>query len=247
MDKITVENLDDGVTVITINRPQRRNAICSRTAIELQQAFAEFDRSPTQRVAVLTGSGNDVFSAGADVGDLPELWRCIPTLGITTEKPVIGAVAGWCIGGSLVVAMMCDLLVAAENARFSYPEAKLGFTGGVISGLAARIPHHLAMEVILLGRVMDAQRAFQVGFVNEVVPVGKQVEAAVAMARELAGFAPLVLATLKRFVTETVIAQGPSERMARTQVALEAVWKSEDTREGMAAFREKRTPTYVGR
>jgi len=247
MEKILVADHDDGVTVITINRLAKKNAICAGTAIELQQAFAAFDRSPTQRVAVLTGAGNDVFSAGADVTDIPELWRCIPTLGITTEKPVIAAVAGWCIGGSLVVAMMCDLLVAAENAKFSYPEAKLAFTGGVISSLATRIPHHLAMEIILLGRVMDAQRAYQVGFANEVVPVGQQVEAAMAMARELATFAPLVLSTLKRFVTEGVMPKGPSELMARAHAALDVVRQSEDFREGMASFREKRKPRYVGR
>ncbi len=246
MDKILVDPRDDAVTVITINRPERRNAICAKTAVEIQQAFAEFDRSPTQRVAVITGAG-DVFSAGADVTDLPELWRCIPTLGITTEKPIIAAVSGWCIGGSLVVAMMCDLLVASESAKFSYPEAKLGFTGGVISSLASRIPHHLAMEIILLGRVMDAHRAYQVGFANEVVPAGKQLEAALTMARELATFAPMVLATLKRFVTEGVMPQGPSEKMARAHAQLDAIRMSEDTREGMAAFREKRKPAYVGR
>ena len=125
MSTILVENFEDGVTLFTINRPERRNAICSRTAVALQQAFAEFDQSD-QRVAVITGSGDLAFSAGADVNDVPELWRCIPTVGITTEKPVIAAIGGWCVGGALVLATMCDLIVAAENANFSYPEAKLG-------------------------------------------------------------------------------------------------------------------------
>src|SRR5579863_2537587 len=107
------------VSLITINRPEKRNAINQAVAVELQRAFAEFDRSG-QRVAVLTGAGGRAFSAGADVSDLPELWRCVPTVGIATEKPIIAAVAGWCIGGGLVIAMMCDLLVAADNARFSY-------------------------------------------------------------------------------------------------------------------------------
>ena len=175
--RITVRDSDDGVTLITINRPERRNAICKITALEMQAAFSAFDRSETQRVAVLTGAGDDAFSGGADVTDLPELWRCVPTVGITTEKPVIAAVAGWCIGGALVMAMMCDLLVAADNAKFSYPEAKLGFTGGMIAGLAARIPHHAAMELILLGRPIDAQRAYALGFVNEVVAKGRRVHA----------------------------------------------------------------------
>lgn len=244
--KILVKHHDDGVSVLTINRPERRNAICRTTALELQAAFTEFDRMDSQRAAVLTGAGDEAFSGGADVKDLPELWRCVPTVGITTEKPVIAAVGGWCVGGALVVAMMCDLIVAADNARFSYPEAKLGFTGGMIAGLASRIPHHAAMELILLGRPLDAQRGHALGFVNDVVPKGTQVEAAMDMARELATFAPLVLKTLKRFVTEGVLTVGPAERMARTTRDLGVVRESADSLEGKAAFREKRAPRYTG-
>lgn len=246
MSNIIVTDHDDGTTVIAINRPDRSNAICADTALELQRAFAAFDAS-SQRVAVLTGTGNEAFSGGADVSNLPELWRCVPTIGITTEKPIIAAVGGWCVGGALVMAMMCDLLVAAENAKFSYPEAKLGFTGGIIAGLAARIPHKVAMEMILLCRTMDARRAYAVGFANEIVPVGEQVSAALVMARELAGFAPLVLTTLKRFVTESILPQGPSERAGRAQRDLARVRESEDGREGLRAFKEKRPPRYQGR
>ena len=246
MDKILVTNNDDGTTVIAINRPDRRNAICAQTAIELQQAFATFDKS-SQKVAVLTGSGDEAFSGGADVTDLPELWRCVPTVGIATEKPVIAAVGGWCVGGALVVAMMCDLLVAAENAKFSYPEARLGFTGGMIAGLAARIPHKIAMELILLCRVFDVKRAYEAGLVNEVVPVGQQVNAALAMAREMTGMSPMVLTTLKRFVVEGVLAQGPSERMARAGRDLGLVRDSEDASEALAAFKEKRKPRFIGK
>jgi enoyl-CoA hydratase/carnithine racemase len=243
---VQVTNNPDGTTLITINRPARKNAICAITARELQQAFAEFDQSE-QRVAVLTGAGNDAFSAGADVTNLPELWRCVPTVGITTEKPVIAAVGGWCVGGALVVAMMCDLLVTADNGKFSYPEAKLGFTGGLISALPTRIPHKIAMELIMLCRTIDAKRAYDVGFANEVVPVGQQVEAALAMARELATFAPLVLRTLKRFVVDDVMPQGPSEKMGRAMRDLGRVRDSQDGQEGARAFKEKRAPKWVGR
>lgn len=247
MEMVRVTHHDDGTTLIAIDRPARRNAICAVTAVELQQAFAEFDRRDAQRVAVLTGTGDDAFSAGADVKNLPELWRCIPTVGIRTDKPVIAAVGGWCVGGALVIAMMCDLLVAAENARFSYPEAKLGFTGGMISALPTRIPHKIAMELLLLCRTIDARRAYEVGFANEVVATGTQVQAALAMAREMATFAPLVLRTLKRFVVDEVMPQGPSEKMGRAMGALNAVRDSEDGREGAAAFRDKRAPKWVGR
>src|ERR1051326_8740339 len=96
------------ISVIAIDRPEKLNAINKAVAIELQEAFTEFDRS-AQRVAILTGRGGRAFSAGADVTDLPELWRCVPTVGITTEKPIIAAIAGWCIGGGLVIAVMGDL------------------------------------------------------------------------------------------------------------------------------------------
>lgn len=246
MDMVLLTHHDDGTTLITINRPERRNAICAQTAIELQQAFAEFDQS-SQKVAVVTGTGDDAFSSGADVSRLPELWRCIPTLGITTEKPVIAAVAGHCVGGALVMTMMCDLLVAADNAKFSYPEAALGFTGGLIASLAARIPHKVAMEMLLLCRTLDARRAYEVGFANEVAPVGQQVTRALALAREMTAFSPMVLRTLKRFVNDGVMAQGPSERMARANRDLAMVRDSEDAREAKLAFAQKRKPQFTGR
>jgi enoyl-CoA hydratase/carnithine racemase len=247
MQKVQVENNADGTTLITINRPERRNAICAETALLLQKAFLDFERSGTQKAAVLTGAGNEAFSAGADTGNLPELWRCIPTVGFETNKPIISAVGGWCVGGALVLSMMCDLTVAAENARFSYPEARLGFTGGLIAGLAARIPHKVAMEMMLLCRILDPQRAYNIGLVNEVVPTGLQVQAALKMAREMTEFSPLVLKTLKRFVTEGVLAQGPSEQSGRAQRALHEVKESEDADEARSAVKEKRKAVYKGR
>jgi enoyl-CoA hydratase/carnithine racemase len=244
VSNVVVEH-HDSVTLFTLNRPAKRNAICKDTALELQAAFAEFDAS-TQRVAVITGAGNDAFSAGADLSNLPELWRCIPTVGIQTDKPIIAATAGWVVGGAMVMHMMCDLAIAAENTRFSYPEARMGFTGGMIAALAARIPHKIAMDVILNGRILDADRAYQVGLVNQVVPVGKQTEVALEMAQSLATCAPLVLKTLKRFITQSVLPKGPSELMARTLAELDVVRGSKDIEEGRLAFREKRKPSFTG-
>jgi enoyl-CoA hydratase/carnithine racemase len=143
--------------------------------------------------------------------------------------------------------MMCDLTVAAENAKFSYPEARLGFTGGLIAGLAARIPHKVAMEMMLLCRILDPQRAYTIGLVNEVVPTGQQVPVALKMARELTEFSPLVLKTLKRFVTEGVLAHGPSEQSGRAQRALCEVKESEDAVEAASAVKEKRKAVFKGR
>ena len=98
--KVLVENNSDGTTLITINRPERRNAIDADTAVLLQKAFREFAKSETQRAAVITGAGNDAFSGGADTANFPELWRCIPTVGFQTNKPIVSAVGGWCVGGA---------------------------------------------------------------------------------------------------------------------------------------------------
>ncbi len=234
------------VTVVSINRPEKLNAINKQVAIDLQQAFAEFDRS-AQRVAILTGTGGRAFSAGADVTDLPELWRCVPTVGIATEKPIIAAVAGWCIGGGLVMAMMCDLLVATEDARFSYPEGKVGITGGMIAGLAARIPHKIAMEMMLVGQPIGAERAYQAGLVNKIVANGEEIEEALAFAHQIVDLAPLALATMKRFVNEHVLPKGPAELAARFGAELAAVRNSADAAEGVRAFKERRKPQYRGR
>jgi enoyl-CoA hydratase len=234
------------VTIVSINRPEKLNAINKAVAIELQRAFAEFDRS-AQRVAILTGAGGRAFSAGADVTDLPELWRCVPTVGIATDKPIVAAVAGWCIGGGLVMAMMCDLLVAAENARFSYPEGKVGITGGMIAGLAARIPHKIAMEIMLVGEPIDARRAYEAGLANRIVSNGAEIDEAVALALKICDLAPLPLATMKRFVNEHVLPKGPAELAARFGAELAAVRSSADAAEGVRAFKERRKPRYEGR
>ena len=245
MSVVTVEE-HGPVSVIAINRPEKLNAINKAVAIELQEAFTEFDRS-AQRVAILTGRGGRAFSAGADVTDLPELWRCVPTVGITTEKPIIAAIAGWCIGGGLVMAMMCDLLVAAENAQFSYPEGKVGIPGGMIAGLAARIPHKVAMEMMLLGEPIPARRAYEVGLANRVVAAGTEIEEAVAVAGKIVELAPLALAAMKRFVNDGVLPKGPAELAARYGSELAAVRDSADAAEGVRAFRERRKARYEGR
>jgi enoyl-CoA hydratase len=234
------------VSIVSINRLEKLNAINKAVAIELQQAFAAFDRS-AQRVAILCGAGGRAFSAGADVTDLPELWRCVPTVGIMTDKPIIAAIGGWCIGGGLVMAMMCDLLVASESAKFSYPEGKVGITGGMIAGLAARIPHKIAMEMMLLGEPIGAERAYQIGLANRVVPDGREVEEALALAEKIVDLAPMALAAMKRFVNDGVLPKGPAELAARYGAELAAVRNSADAAEGVRAFKEKRKPRYEGR
>ena len=245
MSVVTVETRGK-VSIIRINRPAKMNAISAAVAIGIQEAFQEFDRSD-QRVAVLSAVGTKSFSSGADVSDLPELWRCIPNVGFKTMKPIIAATSGWCVGGAIVMAMMCDLMVSTEDTVFYYPEAKLGLTGGMISSLVTRMPHKLAMEVMLLGTKVSAQRAYDVGFINAVTPNGGHEDAAITMADELVNAAPLVVATLKHFVNDIIMPPGPVERMVATSNALAQVRNSSDLKEGIAAYKEKRKPRFTGR
>jgi enoyl-CoA hydratase len=244
MSVVTVEERGP-VSIIRINRPDRLNAISAAVAVELQRAFQEFDASG-QRVAILSSAGERAFSSGADVGDLPELWRCIPNVGFKTDKPIIAATSGWCVGGGIVMVMMCDLMVSTEDTQFYYPEARLGLTGGMISSLVTRMPHKLAMEVMLLGSKVGARRAYDVGFVNKVVPNGTHEAEALAMADTLVDSAPLVIATLKRFVNDMILPIGPVERMVATSIDLAKVRTSSDLKEGIAAHKEKRRPRFTG-
>jgi enoyl-CoA hydratase len=244
MSVVTTEQVGK-VSVVRINRPDKMNAISKGVAEGIQQAFEEFDASD-QRVAVLSAVGLKSFSSGADVSDLPELWRCIPNVGFKTQKPIIAATSGWCVGGAIVMAMMCDMIVSTQDTIFYYPEAKLGLTGGMISSLVTRMPHKLAMEVMLLGTKIGAQRAYDVGFINRVTENGGHEAEAIAMAQELVNSAPLVIATLKHFVNDIIMPAGPVERMVAVSQQLAKVRGSSDLKEGVAAYKEKRAPRFTG-
>jgi enoyl-CoA hydratase/carnithine racemase len=198
-------------------------------------------------VAVLTGAGDRAFTAGADLNALPtNLYRGIPGVGVAVDKPVIAAVAGWVVGGGMVLTTMCDILLAADNARFSYPEVKVGFTGGIISNLASRIPHKIAMELLLLGEAIDAQRAYEVGYVNKVVAAAQLMPTAMDYARRIAATAPLPSRALKRFVAET-LPKSPSEIAGIARAQVDTIFASEDWVEGRSAFTQKRAPRYRGK
>ena len=245
MSVVTVE-VRGPVSIIRINRPEKLNAISAAVAVELQRAFQAFDAAPEQRVAILSAAGEHAFTAGADVSDLPELWRAIPGVGFQTDKPIIAATSGWCVGGGIVLVMMCDLMVSAESTIFYYPEAKLGVTGGMISSLVSRMPHKLAMEMMLLCSKVSAQRAYDVGFVNKVVPNGTHEAEAVAMAEQMLDSAPLVIGALKRLASQ-VLPVGPVEHMVAVSQTLGRVRTSEDMQEGVRAHKERRKPVFRGR
>lgn len=243
---VTYRN-DGDVAVITINRAEKMNRLDAAVVDGLYDCWVKFMADDAARVAVLTGAGEKAFSAGADLKNVPHhLYHGIPGIGHPVDKPVVGAVAGWCVGGGMVLTTMCDILIAADNAQFSYPEVKVAFSGGLISNLVARIPHKIAMELLLVGDAIDAKRAYEVGYVNKIVPVAELMPTAMDYARRIAATAPMPSRMLKRFAAE-VLPKGPTEiaGIARSQVEL--INASADWVEGRAAFAEKRPPKFKGK
>ena len=233
-----------GITVVTIDRPDKRNAMTAAMCAEMAVAWARF-RDGDDRVAVLTGRGN-VFCAGADLTDPPpEFWRSLPDVGLTIGKPVITAVRGAAVGFGLAMVVFSDLCVAARDASFAYPEARIGISKGLMSTLAARIPHKVAMELMLLGEPVAAPRAYEAGLVNRVVEPGTEFDEAMRLAASMTRCAPLVMRMLKDLVNQTVPAS-PIEAQYRAQARVEQVVDSLDAREGLEAFRAKRRPEFKG-
>jgi enoyl-CoA hydratase len=234
------------IATITINRPDRMNALNEDVIVGLQQAWQRFE-DEDDLVAIVHAAGDRAFSVGADVKDPPkEMWQGVPSVGAATSKPVIAAVHGWCIGGAYCIVQMCDLVVASANTVFKYPEAQLGFTGGLIASAVARIPHKAAMEFMMLGEDFPAEKALACGMVNKIVAVGEELNAARDWATILANSAPLVLATTKKFSLAT-LNKSPAEAGALSREQLLTVRNSADGAEGGRAFAEKRTPEFKGR
>jgi enoyl-CoA hydratase/carnithine racemase len=245
MSDVVTYDVVDRTAVITINREEKLNALDENVIQGLRAALRKYEASE-ERCAILAAAGDRAFSVGADIKNPPkEMWEGVPGVGVVTDKPIIACVQGYCVGGAYILVQMCDLVIAADNTIFKYPEAQVGFTGGLIAGCAAKIPHKIAMEFMLLGQDLSAQRAYEVGMVNRVVPLGEQMQAALEYAEILESSAPLVVQTIKHLVSETV-PRGPAEVAAITRDKLMTVRNSKDGAEGRAAFKEKRPPEFKG-
>jgi enoyl-CoA hydratase len=236
---------DGMVAIITSNRPERMNRLDAEIVDGLHDRWVQFMADDAARVAVLTGAGK-AFSAGADLKNVPHhLYHGMPGIGFPVDKPVVAAVNGWCIGGAMVLTTMADIMIVAEDAKFSYPEVKIAFSGGLISNLVTRIPHKIAMELLLVGDTIDAKRAYEVGYANKIVPLDQLMPTAMDYAKRIADTAPMPSRMLKRFASET-LPKGPTEIAGIARAQVDAINRSSDWVEGRAAFTEKRPPKFKG-
>jgi enoyl-CoA hydratase len=253
MSEVVVERRGN-VQVITINRPEAKNALNAAVARGVAAAVDELDADDELRVGVLTGAGG-TFSAGMDLkaflsGETPAI-EGRGLCGITEtppRKPLIAAVEGWALAGGFELLLACDLVVAAETARFGVPEVKRGLVaaGGAAFLLPRRVPQAIALELLLTGEPLSAKRAADVGLVNRLAPEGGAVDAAVELAETVAANGPLAVAITKQVARSTfdwTLKEGWKEQSE----LIVPVFVSEDAREGATAFAEKRAPVWKGR
>ena len=244
----------DGTGIITINRPEARNAVNEAVARGVAAAIDEFDSRRDIAVLILTGAGG-TFSAGMDLKGFLAGENSLAGGrgfgGITHRppaKPVIAAVEGYALAGGFEIALACDLIVASETATFGLPEVTRGLVAGAggLIRLPHRVPYHLAMEIALTGSRVPAERLHAAGLISRLVAPGEALEQAQALAGDIGRNAPLALAATKRIVVES--ADWPqAEAFDRQNEIAGAVFTSADAMEGAAAFAEKRAPVWRGK
>lgn len=249
----TFERLD-GIALITIDRPQARNAIDRETALAIESAVQSINTDPDIRCSVITGAGGN-FCAGMDLKAFlrGEVVRLPGTgfAGMTQaklEKPFIAAVEGYALAGGFEILLACDMVVASEEARFGLTEVKRGLVanaGGLVR-LPRQMPIKLATEFVLTGDIYDVSRLAQAGLVNRVVPAGQALEKAMEIARTIAANGPMAVAASRQVLNES--REWPeAEMFERQYVVTNPVFASDDAKEGATAFAEKRAPVWKGR
>lgn len=252
-DEVLLER-SAGLTRLTINRPEARNALNQAVRDGLFAGIREFIADDESHVLILTGSGDRAFSAGADLKEMAETGLKIPPpdwlpyLGrnLHTDKPVIAAVNGVAYAGGFFLAQMCDLVVAADHARFAITEARWSRGAPWAAPLPWLIPPRVALELMVTAEPIDAARALQIGLVNRVVPAGELLNTAETMARRIIENAPMAVRAAKAMVYASA-ERGWSDALDEGYRLFEPVYLSEDAQEGPTAFREKRPPRWQGR
>lgn len=253
-DAVLFDARDDGIAVITLNRPESRNALGKDIRSGLFAAWDRFERDSALRVAILTGSGDKAFCAGGDLKEMTELRLQVPPRdmfpvpGDTIEltKPTIAAVNGVALAGGWMIAQACDLCVASTRAQFAITEVKVGRSSPWAAPLIHMIPQRIMMEVLLTGKAISAQRAYEIGLVNRLAEPDALMATALALATDILEGAPLSV----RAARETVMLateMGRSAALRAARHASECAYRSEDAQEGPKAFAEKRRPQWKGR
>jgi E-phenylitaconyl-CoA hydratase len=261
-------NIGDGVATITLDRPEKLNALDPAHLKELRHILSQLSRDPSTRVIILTGSGRKSFCVGADLsasggsdagvaeifgfdleqsGERGLYIRLLDLSGLQLRKPLIAAVNGYCLGGGLELALQCDLVVASESATFGLPEAAVASLPGAngVSALLRAIPRALAMRMVLSGERIDANRAYAVGLVSDVFPADRMLEEATALARRIAENGPLAIQLVKMLAAHAAdLTQAQAFQMA--ELAWGLLRDTADRREGRQAFADKRKPRFNG-
>ena len=255
-DLVLLERPAEAVVLLRINRPEARNALNLEVRKLLARHLGEFGEDTTTRAIVLTGNDKS-FAAGADIKEMAELgtiealqrgvhklWRTIAAC----PKPVIAAVSGYALGGGCELAMTCDIIIAGESAKFGQPEVKLGIIpgGGGTQRLTRAVGKFKAMKYVLTGELFGAREAFEMGLVSEVVADAEVEKRAIELGKQIAELPPLAV----QFAKEAVLAgmDAPlTSALALEAKSLQILFSSQDQKEGMKAFIEKRKPKFSGR
>ena len=251
---IQVRTEAEKVGIITLNRPKQLNALNSELMVEMGMALKSFDADPRIGCIVLTGN-EKAFAAGADIGAMATYsyadvykndyitrdWETLRSI----RKPIIAAVSGFALGGGCEVAMMCDIIIAADNARFGQPEIKLGIIPG--AGGTQRLPRAIgkakAMDLALTGRMMDAQEAERAGLVSRVVPLEKLMDEALSAALSICDYSQLAVMSAKESINRA-FESSLSDGVMFERRMFHALFATEDQKEGMDAFVNKRKPVF---
>lgn len=253
-DAVLFDARSDGIAIITIDRPEQRNALSREVREGLRAAWNRFERDPALRVAILTATGDKAFCAGGDLKEMVETGMQVPPRdmfplpydNIELSKPTIAAVNGVAFAGGWMIAQACDLCVASTAARFAITEVKVGRSSPWAAPLIHMIPQRIMMEIILTGKPITAQRAYEIGLVNRLAEPERLMDTALELAGEILQGAPLSVKAGR----DTVMLATEMGRAAALQAARHAseyCYHSVDAQEGPRAFAEKRSPLWSGR
>ncbi len=253
-DAVLFEAREDGIAIVTLNRPEARNALGSEIRQGLFEAWRRFEADPGMRIAILTGAGEKAFCAGGDLKEMMELGLAVPPRdmfpvpgdNVELSKPTIAAVNGVAFAGGWMIAQACDLCVASTSAKFAVTEVKVGRSSPWAAPLIHMIPQRIMMEILLTGKPITAQRAYEIGLVNRLAEPERLMDTALELAREILEGAPLsVRAARETVMLSTEMGRSAALRAARH--ASESAYLSGDAQEGPRAFAQKRRPQWQGR